>query len=236
MNRAAFAVAIMWAAMWGTALGGTIGTTVRFTTSSGQFDVGLYSDPDVLTTVQNFLAYVNSGAYTNSIIHRSTTYDPSQIQVIQGGGFFLQTTSTSNVILPIATNPPIALQATHPNLAGTIAMARQTEPDTATSQWFFNVTDNRGLDGSYAVFGEVLGGGMSVVNAIAALDVYDAAPNLGPAFGEMPLYGPELLTPNLVMVGGVAVVPEPSTLMLAAVGIAAVCVAHRRRQGRMSPA
>jgi peptidyl-prolyl cis-trans isomerase A (cyclophilin A) len=196
-------------------------TIVTFTTNLGTFDVQLY-DTQVPTTVANFLSYVNAGSYTNSIFHRSTTNNPAGIQIVQGGGFELvMTTATTASIDPIATAAPIPLQAGLSNLKGTIAMARTAAPNSATSQWFFNVTDNLDLDPSpgndgYAVFGAVIGGGISVIEAIGAVPVYDASSVLlNPAFSELPLLNPALEPQNLVMVNSIVAVPEPGTLALA---------------------
>jgi peptidyl-prolyl cis-trans isomerase A (cyclophilin A) len=194
-------------------------TIVTFTTNLGTFDVQLY-DTQVPTTVANFLSYVNAGSYTNSIFHRSTTNNPAGIQIVQGGGFKLVTTATTASIDPIATAAPIPLQAGLSNLKGTIAMARTAAPDSATSQWFFNVTDNLDLDPSpgndgYAVFGAVIGGGISVIEAIGAVPVYDASGALGPTFSQLPLLNPALEPQNLVMVNSIVAVPEPGTLALA---------------------
>jgi len=190
-------------------------TIVTFTTNLGTFDVQLY-DTQVPTTVANFLSYVNAGSYTNSIFHRSTTYNPADIQIVQGGGFVLNGLQ----IDPIATAAPIPLEAGLSNLKGTIAMARTAAPNSATSQWFFNVTDNLALDPSpgndgYAVFGAVIGGGISVIEAIGAVPVYDLSVQLGATFSELPLLNPALEPQNLVMVNSIVPVPEPGTLALA---------------------
>lgn len=182
-------------------------------------------DTQAPTTVANFLSYVNAGSYTNSIFHRSTTYNPADIQIVQGGGFELVMTSATTASLdPIATAAPIALEAVLPNLKGTIAMARTAAPNTATSQWFFNVTDNPALDpgpgnDGYAVFGAVIGDGISVIEAIGAVPVYDESSQLGPTFSELPLLANTLEPQNLVMVNSIVAVPEPGTLVLAMVGI-----------------
>lgn len=194
-------------------------TIVTFTTNLGTFDVQLY-DTQVPTTVANFLSYVNAGSYTNSIFHRSTTYNPADIQIVQGGGFVLNGLQ----IDPIATAAPIPLEAGLSNLKGTIAMARTAAPNSATSQWFFNVTDNLALDPSpgndgYAVFGAVIGGGISVIEAIGAVPVYDLSVQLGATFSELPLLNPALEPQNLVMVNSIVPVPEPGTLALALTGV-----------------
>jgi len=207
-------------------------TIVTFTTNLGAFDVQLY-DSQVPTTVANFLNYVNAGQYSDTIFHRSTTYDPTGIQIVQGGGF-----GFSGGWFAVSQNAPIPLEAGLPNLRGTIAMARTNEPDSATSQWFFNVTDNPGLDPSpgvngYAVFGAVLGDGMQVIDAIAALSAYDAnLPIIGQPtgpFGELPLINGN----TLVIVTSVAV-PEPSTIVLAFAGICGLAACRRRPCGGIS--
>lgn len=159
----------------------------RFQSVLGDFDVLL--DPAAAPrTVENFAAYANRGDYAGSFIHRSTTYNPATIQVVQGGGFFV---AGSNV-LGIPARAPIVLETNRSNVRGTIAMARTGLPDSATSQWFFNLTNNTALDpgtptGGYAVFGDVLGRGMNVVDQIGATGVFNATNQLGPPFPELPL-------------------------------------------------
>ena len=203
------------------------GTIVRFTTNLGTFDVQLF-DEQVPTTVANFLGYVGNGAYANSIFHRSTTYNSADIQIVQGGGFALVTTPTTASLDPIATADPIPLEAGLPNLRGTIAMARTADPNSATSGWFFNVQDNPALDSGYAVFGEVIGDGLTVLDAIGSLTAYDARPDLGGAFGQLPLLNSALEVQNLVLVGNVVAVPEPSTLALGLMGLM-MCVPYALR-------
>lgn len=133
---------------------------VRFVTSEGSFVLQLRPDvaPD---TVDNFLGYVNNGFYDGTIFHRVI---PGFM--IQGGGFTEELSRKS-------TRAPIRNEATKtlPNLRGTIAMARTSAPDSATSQFFINLTDNGFLNAGvrgpgYAVFGKVTQG-MGVVDAIA---------------------------------------------------------------------
>jgi peptidyl-prolyl cis-trans isomerase A (cyclophilin A) len=172
----------------------------RFQSVLGDFDVLL--DPSAAPiSVTNFASYANRGAYDSTIIHRSTTYNPASIQIVQGGGFAL----VGNNIDQVPPDPPIPLEAGVANTRGTIAMARTADPDSATSQWYFNVTDNPGLDFNYAVFGRVLGAGQNVIDAIGAVTVYNASTDLGPAFGELPLFGPALTVQNLVLINAVRV-------------------------------
>lgn len=201
-------------------------TIVRFDTNYGVFDVELYDIPAMETTVANFMTYVNAGRYSNTIIHRSTTYNPTGIQIIQGGSFELD----SNNITPVSTFDPIPLQAFFSNTRGTIAMARSSDPDSATSGWYFNVADNTALDGGYAVFGSVIdtpeNPGLSVIDAMAAVSSYDMSLSLGPAFSELPLTPTGPSSATLVFINKVTVVPEPSALAM--VGLAALGIAARR--------
>jgi peptidyl-prolyl cis-trans isomerase A (cyclophilin A) len=210
-------------------------TIVRFSVGTTFFDVALSSDPALATTVDNFMNYVNTGRYTNTLIHRSTTDNPADIQIIQGGGFVLDGLS----IDPIATDAPIPLQAKYSNTRGTIAMARTLDPNSATSGWFFNVTDNPSLNGNYAVFGIVTDlASLNVIDAIAAVPVYNVSSLLGPEYTEMPLlnYTPPnpVNTSNLVLITSIAPVPEPSTLVLAGVGLAAAAFTAARRSRRVA--
>ena len=157
-------------------------TTVRMQTSLGAIDVILY-DNAAPRTVANFLSYVNSGKYNNSFVHRSV---PGFI--IQGGGFVWNDATGNNS--SIATNAPIAneFSTTRSNRRGTIAMAKLSgDPNSATSQWFFNLADNGpaldGQNGGFTVFGEVSAGSMAVVDAIARLPIANA----GGALSELPL-------------------------------------------------
>jgi len=143
-------------------------TIVQFQTVMGDFQVNLY-DKATPKTVENFLAYVKSGAYNNSIIHRSV---PGFI--VQGGGFKYE-----NKFPPvaIAQNSAVINEPVYSNKRGTIAMAKIGGfPNSATNQWFFNLADNSGkLDAQnsgFTVFGEVTGNGMAIVDAMAALKIF----------------------------------------------------------------
>ena len=119
-------------------------------------------------TVENFLQYVADGHYDGTIMHR--VIDGF---MIQGGGFdasFQQKKTRA----PIPNEARGGIEAGLKNDAGTIAMARTSNPDSATAQFFINVADNgflnwgdsRGDGHGYAVFGKVVSG-MDVVNTIA---------------------------------------------------------------------
>jgi peptidyl-prolyl cis-trans isomerase A (cyclophilin A) len=153
-------------------------TVVEFQTVLGNFEVNLY-DNVTPTTVTNFLDYVNNGAYTGSIVHRS---DPGFI--IQGGGFRFDLTWPAT---GIPANASITNEPELSNLRGTIAMAKTNQPNSATNQWFINLANNSAnLDVNnegFTVFGEVVGEGMDVVDAIADLQLF----NFGSPFNELPL-------------------------------------------------
>jgi cyclophilin family peptidyl-prolyl cis-trans isomerase len=177
-------------------------TVIQFSTAWGAIDVELFDDT-MPKSVKNFLTYVRGGRFASSIIHRSTTYNAAGIQIIQGGGFRLD----QNSISPIVSEPAVVLESGGPHLRGTLAMARTDQLDSATSQWFFNVTDNPGLNGNYAVFGRVLGqSGLNALDAIAGLPVYDASSDLGGAFSELPLTQNTLAASSLVIVEDIKVV------------------------------
>ncbi|MFO8143039.1 MAG: peptidylprolyl isomerase [Marinobacter sp.] len=135
---------------------------VRFVTSEGAFELQLR--PDVAPkTVENFLTYVDEGFYDGTVFHRVIAGF-----MIQGGGFD-ENMSRKPTKAPVV-NEGVA---TLPNLRGTIAMARTSAPDSATSQFFINVAKNdflnTGVRGAgYAVFGKVTDG-MGVVDRIAGM-------------------------------------------------------------------
>lgn len=172
------------------------GQIVRFDTVMGKFDVELRADA-APREVANFLNYVRSGRYNSSFFHRSAVLDASgAIGIVQGGGFTVNAAGQYSVI---PADAPVPLEYNLPNERGTIAAARTGDPNSATSQWYFNVRDNTSIlgasnGGGYTVFGRVLGAGMTVVDAIAALPRVDARqrdangnPDLNDPFGQLPL-------------------------------------------------
>jgi cyclophilin family peptidyl-prolyl cis-trans isomerase len=178
--------------------------TVRLTTVLGTIDVTLY-DEQTPITVDNFLHYIDSGAYNPTdpnfpvqapiFFHRSVP------------GFFIQSggyVSTQNPINPPVVLPgPVTAFSPIPNEArpdlhnvrGTISMAKlPDDPDSATSQWFINLIDNSGppsnldtVNGGFTVFGTVSAVGMTTADAIGALTTYDASALYGLAFTQLPL-------------------------------------------------
>ncbi len=184
------------------------GTVVRVQTPLGEFDIELFDDA-APRTVANFLNYVDDGDYARSFVHRSV---PGF--VIQGGGYFF--TNEASGVVPV--DAPVSNEFGLSNLRGTIAMAKLGgDPDSATSQWFINLADNSNpLDvdnGGYTVFGQVVGEGMQVVDAIAALQRW----NFGGAFNELPLIdwpgSGEVVDSNIVY-ARIARIPVPRALRL----------------------
>ena len=129
--------------------------TVIMSTSLGEIHIELDSKSAPLT-VENFLKYVDSKHYDGTIFHRIIGNF-----MVQGGGF----KETDGSFKKQPTNPPIKNESekTPSNKRGTIAMARTSEPNSATAQFFINVVDNPFLDypnngGGYATFGKVVKG------------------------------------------------------------------------------
>ena len=150
---------------------------VRVNTSMGSFVIELRPRRAPLT-VQDFLHYVRSGFYTNTLFHRVVANF-----IIQGGGH--------------EATPPYALKPTGPpvvnesgngleNQAGTVGLARGPNPDSGTAQFYVNLVDNPELDPlptrwGYTVFGKVIRG-MSVVERIGMVPTG--------AFGPFKSYAP----------------------------------------------
>ncbi|WP_050460556.1 peptidylprolyl isomerase [Herbaspirillum autotrophicum] len=136
---------------------------VLFTTNHGTFTVELEAEK-APKTVENFLAYVNSGHYTGTIFHR--VIDGF---MVQGGGF-------EPGMKQKATNEPVENEAKNglKNEPYTLAMARTSAPHSASAQFFINVKNNSfldypGQDGwGYCVFGTVTEG-KDVVDKIKAV-------------------------------------------------------------------
>jgi len=126
---------------------------VQFVTNAGKFTVEVYPDA-APKTVANFLGYVKSGFYNGTIFHR----------VING--FMVQAGGFDRDMKEKPTQAPIPLESRNglKNKAGTVAMARTSDPNSAAAQFFVNVVDNPNLDypqpdgNGYAVFGKVVEG------------------------------------------------------------------------------
>lgn len=145
--------------------------TVIVSMHTTEGEIVLQLDPErAPISVANFLAYAQRGDYDGTVFHRVV---PGF--VIQGGGHAPDLTELPDGE-PIVNEWPNGLT----NARGTIGMARETEPDSATRQWYINLADNDRLDiarevsgnAGYAVFGRVVDG-MDVVDRIAAAETYD---------------------------------------------------------------
>ena len=212
---------------------------VTMQTSLGPINIELFDDV-ATATVNNFMNYVNDGDYDNSFFHRKISGF-----ILQGGGFSYD----SNVLNPfdfnaypeIPTDAPVAneFDINRSNVRGTLAMAKLGgDPDSATSQWFFNLVDNSlNLDnqnGGFTVFGQVTGNGMDIVDAIAALQSYNIA-GVNPAFSDVPLIGEvtsETFDPvnQLVMVNSISAVPVPAAAWLFGSGLIGLIGLVRRKR------
>ena len=141
---------------------------VRLVTNLGEIEIELYPDKAPVT-VKNFLAYVDAGFYNGTMFHRVI---PGFM--IQGGGLDQKMNEKQM-------RPPIKNEADNglKNLTGTIAMARASDPHSATAQFFFNLKDNEFLNHrakskqawGYAVFGKVVNG-MDVVRRIESMPTH----------------------------------------------------------------
>ena len=193
---------------------------VRFETSHGPFTVELY-DEDAPLTVANFLQYVRDGFYDGTLLHRAIP------------GYLLQGGLYTRDLQPKRTRPAVASEADNgvSNLRGTVAVARGADPNSGTSQFFFNLVDNRrldfvgnqsGLTWGYAVFGKVIKG-MDVVDKIAALPTHAQ----GPFAGDVPT--PLVLIDSAHVVGEEAPAAAASTHAPAKAPAAAPPAKHSRQ-------
>jgi cyclophilin family peptidyl-prolyl cis-trans isomerase len=203
-------------------------TVVRFDTVRGPIEVELFDERTPIT-VANFLAYANAGDFANTVFHRSV---PGF--VIQGGGFrFMENPSR----LPeVTSRGQIMNEPGISNRRGTIAMAKLPPPEeggppnggpnSATSQWFFNLADNSAnLDnqnGGFTVFGQVLGNGMTVADDIATITqrtVTDTTVTPPRTFQDFPLinytgtnFPTDTVRANFAIVNNITVVQRRETL------------------------
>lgn len=138
-------------------------------TSLGEITLELYAS-EAPATVENFLSYARDGFYNDTVFHRVISHF-----MIQGGGLTadLKTKPTADPVVNESSNGIS-------NARGTIAMARTSDPDSATSQFFINVQDNPNLDNrpmapGYTVFGKVVEG-MEVVDEIRFVETTSMPP------------------------------------------------------------
>ena len=145
-------------------------TLIKLSTNKGDIIIKLFSE-DAPETSKNFINYVNGGNYNGTIFHRVINNF-----MIQGGGHLPDMSEVS-------TNPPIVNESNNniSNKKGTIAMARTSDPHSATSQFFINLKDNDFLDMKnspdgygYCVFGEVAEG-IEIVESIGVVETGNKA-------------------------------------------------------------
>jgi len=157
------------------------GGTILLVTSMGNITIELFTDMPI--TAGNFKTLTQQGIYNGTIFHRVVTGF-----VIQGGD------ATSKGI----TVPPIQdeLPNKHNNLRGSVAMAKTSQPNSATSQFFINLKNNAGtLDSNYSVFGQVIAG-MDVADAIGNVEITPTDPSI-PDDGK-PVHDVTLLVAEII--------------------------------------
>tara|TARA_B100000700_G_C15025562_1_gene847950 strand:+ start:563 stop:2338 length:1776 start_codon:yes stop_codon:yes gene_type:complete len=173
------------------------GTTLKFTTNYStelvdeSFFLELYDDQNKTNkttpiTADNFIQYVADDSYDQTLIHRVASDF-----VIQGGGYTWPSTINESP-LKVTSKGEIVNEPGNSNFMGTIAMAKVSgEPDSATSEWFINLSDNKHLDSQnegFTVFGHLLGDGIKnplLLNNQTIYNVYYGETGLN--FPELPL-------------------------------------------------
>ncbi len=149
---------------------------------AGSLVIELHPDLAPLT-VDNFLAYVKSGFYNDTVFHRNARNQMTGGDfVLQGGGYAAPVSSAVRFGDPKPANAAIPLERALSHTHYTVGMARGTDPNSAASEFFINTTDNVFLDGDgtasnpgYSAFG-------FVVDGTAVVDAMNAAPcNLSPS-------------------------------------------------------
>jgi peptidyl-prolyl cis-trans isomerase A (cyclophilin A) len=172
---------------------------VSLKTTLGEIIVELDQEKAPISTA-NFLAYVKSGFYKDTIFHR--VIDGF---MVQGGGYTVDLKSKPGLRPPIKSEEKNGLS----NLAYTLSMARHDSPDSGQSQWFINVVDNIGLDypnakgHGYAVFGKVIQG-KETVDKIKVLLVDDK-----PGFQNIPVHPVVIKSATILKTRIVPKAPEP---------------------------
>ena len=137
---------------------GETAVKVLLQTSMGNITIQLRDDRPITTS--NFKNLVEQGVYDGTIFHRV------------GADFMIQ--GGMNTSASVATIPDEVGDNNHNN-RGTVAMAKTSEPNSATSQFYINVVDNNYLDSGYTVFGTVISG-MDVADAISKVPVNGEQP------------------------------------------------------------
>lgn len=182
------------------------GTMVRVHTTQGPIDLQLLDEAAPIT-VANFLAYARAGDYRDVMFHRL-----ARNFVLQGGGY--RWSAEAGCCQEVASRGLIVneFSPTRSNAARTVAMAKLGgDPNSATSQWFINLSNNAGnLDnqnGGFTVFAQVTPPGFVVANQIAGLPLVRAAS----PFGELPVVnhvtGSPVRRENVVLITSVTEFP-----------------------------
>lgn len=167
-----FALAFAMCLTWGEAFS----QQVQVQTNQGSITIELYGDK-APATVANFLQYVKDDFYSGTVFHR--VIDGFMIQA----GGLTRDMQEKRTRAPVKNEADIGIKAGLRNTTGTLAMARTSNPDSASAQFFINLKDNDFLNHSsatpsgwgYAVFGKVTKG-MDIVQKIAAVETATAGP------------------------------------------------------------
>ena len=200
--------AASWSATSPSAQSVNFNYTVTFATSMGTIVVGLFDDMPI--TTGNFKNLTQLGYYDGTIFHRVV-----HNFVIQGGDL-----SGKGIVVP---KIPDELPNKHSNTRGSIAMAKTSQPNSATSQFYINLVDNGGapayLDTNYSVFGQVVQG----------MDVVDSIGSLQTDINDRPLQNVTVQTARL------QAVPEYASWVFLALFMVAALFAvmiHKRTRGK----
>src|SRR5262249_22117032 len=197
-------------------------------TSAGPINVELF-DKQAPRTVANFLNYVNNSRYASTIFHRLVN-TPTPF-VLQGGGFQFTANPTPS-LNAVATDPAVQNEFGISNTQGTLAMAKLGgDPNSATSQFFFNLGNNSSnLDtqnGGFTVFGKIVGASdQAVLNTLASATVKDESNgNANSPFSQIPLnnyngtnFPTDTTASNYQLVNDVQIVSQSEKLTYSVVG------------------
>ncbi|MBQ4833710.1 peptidylprolyl isomerase [Pseudoalteromonas sp. MMG010] len=180
----------------------SLATVVEMNTSHGIIKVNLF-DEQTPITVANFLNYIESDTYNDTVIHRSVNGF-----IIQGGGF-----TYSDDFDAVMSNAPIQNEPVLSNVAGTIAMAKLSgDENSATNQWFFNLADNSAnLDlqnGGFTVFGQIEQSSQATLDSIESLVHCDSIPVVNINEDQCSEFSSVVTSANLVTIYNVSVLDD----------------------------
>jgi peptidylprolyl isomerase len=176
---------------------------VILVTSMGNISIELFADMPI--TSSNFKNLTQHGIYDGTIFHRV-----AHNFVIQGGDAI-----SKGIVVPTI---PDELPNKHSNVRGSVAMAKTSQPNSATSQFYINLVNNTFLDPDYSVFGQVFAG-MNVVDSIGSVQTY-------PANDGQPL--------TTITINSAHVVPEYSQLILLTLFAGSTFLAIMLRRKKMA--